>query len=160
MMKMATGEGLPPPAGCRNRSRLAFGGYGGYWRRNSRSILFPEGFRVYRYIYIGERNTSGEPRGAHEGGGRAQGGGRAPCLVDSPEIHRRTSSSYIYISIYPKNFGEHNRSGVPLPEASVATESQSRPVPAPCRRGQSLSGGYLHHPGALHDKEGVVHPRG
>ena len=25
----------------------------------------------------------GEPRGAHEGGGRAQGGGRAPCLVAS-----------------------------------------------------------------------------
>ena len=30
---------------------------------------------------------------------------------------------------------EHNRSGVPLPEASVATENQSRPVPAPCQRG-------------------------
>ena len=33
--------------------------------------------------------------------------------------------------------GEHNRSGVPPPEASVATKSQSRPVPAPCRRGDS-----------------------
>ena len=40
-----------------------------------------------------------------------------------------------YIPIYPKNFGEHNRSGVPPPEASIATESQSRPVLAPCRRG-------------------------
>ena len=26
MMKMATVEGLPPPAGCRNRSILVFGG--------------------------------------------------------------------------------------------------------------------------------------
>ena len=40
MMNMATGEGFPPPAGCRNGSRLAFGGYGGFWRRNSRSIFF------------------------------------------------------------------------------------------------------------------------
>ena len=35
MMKMATEEGLPPPAGCRNGSRLVFGGYGGFWRWNS-----------------------------------------------------------------------------------------------------------------------------
>ena len=41
----------------------------------------------------------------------------------------------IYIPIYPKTFGEQNRSGVPPPQASVATENQSRPVPAPCRRG-------------------------
>ena len=40
-----------------------------------------------------------------------------------------------YIPIYPKNIQEHNRSGVPPPEASVATENQSRSVPAPYRRG-------------------------
>ena len=66
----------------------------------------------------------------------------------------------LYISIYPKTIREHNRSGVPPPEASVAAENQSRPVPAPCQRGQSLSGGHLHHPGALHEEEGVVLPRG
>ena len=31
---------------------------------------------------------------------------------------------------------------------------------APCRKGGTLTGGHLHHPGALHDEEGVVHPRG
>ena len=67
---------------------------------------------------------------------------------------------HLYISIYPKNICEHNRSGVPPPEASVATENQSRPIPAPCRRGQSFSGVHLHHPGALRDEEGVVLPRG
>ena len=41
----------------------------------------------------------------------------------------------LYMSIYPKNIGEHNRSGVPPPQASVAIENQSRPVPAPCGRG-------------------------
>ena len=35
MMKMATGEGFPPPAGCQNGSRLVFGGYGGFWWWNS-----------------------------------------------------------------------------------------------------------------------------
>ena len=30
MMNMTTGEGFPPPAGCQNGSRLAFGGYGGF----------------------------------------------------------------------------------------------------------------------------------
>ena len=41
----------------------------------------------------------------------------------------------LYISIYPKNIEDENRSGVPPPEASVATENQSRPVSAPCRSG-------------------------
>ena len=66
----------------------------------------------------------------------------------------------LYNSLYPKTSRTHNRSGVPPPKASVATKNQSRPVLAPCRRGQSLSGGHLHHPGALHDEEGVVLPRG
>ena len=66
----------------------------------------------------------------------------------------------LYISIYPKNIGEQNRSGVPPPEASIATENQSRPVLAPCRRGGIISGGHLHHPGGHYDEEGVVHPRG
>ena len=50
MMKMATGEGLPPLAGCQNGSRFVFGGYEGFWRRNSRSILLLEVFRVYGYV--------------------------------------------------------------------------------------------------------------
>ena len=51
MMKMATGEGSPLPQGAGTGSRLVFGGYRGLRRRNSRSILFPDGFRVYWYIY-------------------------------------------------------------------------------------------------------------
>ena len=35
--------------------------------------------------------------------------------------------SPIYMSIYPKNIGEQNRSGVPPPQASVATKNQSGP---------------------------------
>ena len=77
--------------------------------------------------------------------------GHAPTLM-AP----LTDFFRLYMSIYPKNIEQQNRSGVLPPEASVATENQSRPILAPCRRG-SLTGGHLHHPGALHDEEGVVH---
>ena len=75
MMKMATREGFPPPAGCRNGSRLVFGGYRGLRRRNSRSRLFSGGFYIYKRFWRREqvRGSPGCPRGR----GRAQGGGRA-----------------------------------------------------------------------------------
>ena len=62
MMKMATGEGLTPPAGCRNRSRLVFGGYGGFWRRNSRSIVLPD-VLGYMEIYRQKKYVRGATRG-------------------------------------------------------------------------------------------------
>ena len=52
------------------------------------------------------------------------------------------------------------RSGVPPPQASVATKNQSGPCSGTLPEEGSLTGGHLHHPGALHDEEGVVHPRG
>ena len=66
----------------------------------------------------------------------------------------------LYMSIYPKNIGEQNRSGVPLLQASVATKNQSGPYSGTLPEGGTLTGGHLHHPGALHDEEGVVLPRG
>ena len=76
-----------------------------------------------------------------------------------PLVAPLTDFFHLYMSIYPKNIRDQNRSGDLPPEASVATKSQSRPVSAPCRRAKSLSGDHLHHLGALHDEEGVVHPR-
>ena len=84
MMKMATGEGLPPPAGCRNGSRLVFGRYRGFWRRNSQTILCFGSFRLRRYIWVQEVR-----QGSHEGptrqGGAPQGGTPPPSehLVSS-----------------------------------------------------------------------------
>ena len=97
--------------------------------------------------------------GAHEGRGRAHPPGARPLPRGHP-FGPPTYSFHPYIPTYPKTSRTNNRSGVSPPEAPVATENQSRPVPAPCRRGQSFSGGHLHHPGALHDEEGVVLPRG
>ena len=67
---------------------------------------------------------------------------------------------HLYIPIYPKTIEGQNRSGVPPPQAYVATKNQSGPCSGTLPEGGYLTGGHLHHPGALHDEEGVVHPRG
>jgi len=118
---------------------------------NWRSYFWKESYRM-------DLNpTSGAKGGAHEGGGRAP---RARPLPHGAPEAPPTYFLHPYILTYPKTSKTDDRSGVPPPEASVAIENQSRPVLAPSRRGQSLSGGHLHHPGALHDEEGVVLPRG
>ena len=86
-----------------------------------------------------------------------QGGVPTPSWAHRGSPDRLLSP--IYISIYPKTFGEQNRSGVPLPLASVATKNQSGPCSGTLPEGGSLTGGHLHHPGALHNEEGVVHSR-
>ena len=55
---------------------------------------------------------------------------RGPLVVPLTDFFR------LYISIYPRNIGEQSRSGVPPPEASIAIKNQSRPVSAPCQRGE------------------------
>ena len=89
----------------------------------------------------------------------------APYPLGAPHPHGPlvaplTDFFHLYILIYPENIKEHNRSGVPPPQASVATKNQSGPCSGTLPEGESLTGGHLHHPGALHDEEGVVHPRG
>ena len=125
----------------------------------------PNGMKPSEKLFLERSNTgdlectSGDQRGEHEAGGRAHPPGRAlhprGTLVAPLMYFFR-----LYISIYPKNIGEQNRSGVPPPQASVATKNQSGPCSGTLPEGGSLTGGHLHHPGALHDEEGVVHPRG
>ena len=86
-----------------------------------------------------------------------QGGAPHPR---GPLVAPRTDFFRLYMSIYPKNIGEQNKSGVPPPQAFVATKNQSGPCSGTLPEGGSLTGGHLHHPGALHDEKGVVHPRG
>ena len=84
MMKMATGEGFPPPEGCQNGSRLVFGGYGGFWRWNSRSILLLD-VLGYMDIYRRKKSIRGATRGPR-GWGRAQGAGAPPCLMATSKL--------------------------------------------------------------------------
>ena len=46
---------------------------------------------------------------------------RGPLVAPLTDFFR------LYISIYPKIIGEQNRSGVPPPQASIATKNQSGP---------------------------------
>ena len=104
-------------------------------------------------------STSEDTGGAHEGGGHAHPLGRAPLPRGAP-VAPPTYSFHPYIPTYPKTSRREPRSGVPPPQASRATKNQSGPCSGTLPEGDPITGGQLHHPGAIHDKEGVVHPRG
>ena len=93
---------------------------------------------------------------------KAWGRGARPPPLGTPStlVAPLTYFFLLYIPIYPKTIGEQNRSGVPPPQASVATKNQWGPCSGSLPEGGSLTNGHLHHPGAPHDEEGVVHPRG
>lgn len=77
------------------------------------------------------------------------------CFVDPPDLFPTPTPL-----IYPQTSRTEPRSGVPPPQASVATKNQSGPYSGTLPEGESITSGHLHHPDALHDEEGVVHPRG
>ena len=81
-------------------------------------------------------------------------------LSHGPHVAPPTDFFRLYIPIYPKNIKTNNRSGVPPPQASVATKNLSGALPGTLPEGDPITGGHLHHPGAIHDEKGVVHPRG
>ena len=78
-----------------------------------------------RRLWVDVREASRKPRGKE-----ARPHPRGPLVAPLADFFR------LYMSIYPKNIGEQNRSGVPPPQASVATKTNRDPVPAPCRRGE------------------------
>ena len=116
--------------------------------------LFLE-WKQSRRLGVDAREASRKPRGRE-----ARPTPWARPHPRGPLVGPLTDFFRLYMSIYPKNSGEHHRLGVPPPQASVATKNQSGPYFGTLPEGGSLTGGHLHHPGALHDEEGVVHPRG
>ena len=64
------------------------------------------------------------------------------------------------IPINTKTPRKKPRSGVPPPQASVATKNKLGARSGTLPEGETITGGHLHHPCGLHDEEGVVHPRG
>ena len=82
--------------------------------------------------------TSEDTGAAHEGGGAPTPLGRAPL----PREHHGGSPTYPlhpYIPTYPKNSKTEDRSGLPPPQASVATK---KPLGSPFRH---PAGGGTHH---------------
>ena len=98
--------------------------------------------------------TSKDTGGAHEGGRRALPPGRAPLPRGAP-VAPPTFSLHPYIPTYPKTSRTEDRSGVPPPQASVATKNHSGARSDTLPKGEPITDGHLHHP----DEEGVVHPR-
>ena len=96
---------------------------------------------------------------AREASRRPRDRGRA-LHSRGPLVAPPTDFFHLYIPIYPKNTEANNRAGVPPPQASVATKNLSGAHSGTLPERGSHTGGHLHHPGALHDEEGVVHPRG
>ena len=100
MMKMATGEGFPLRQGAGTGLvwfSVATEASGG----GTPDLLCSPMVLGYMdiYIYIGGTNTSGDPRGAHEGGGHALGGWARPYLVASsklPCVHFKSSGLFSF----------------------------------------------------------------
>ena len=91
--------------------------------------------------------------------------GGAPSPLGTPPaswgpVAPPTYSFHPYIPSYPKPSRTEDRSGVPPPQASVATKNLSGARSGTLPEGDPITGGHLHHPDAIHDEEGVVHPRG
>ena len=87
---------------------------------------------------------------------------RARPLSRGPLEHPPPPTDFfcLYNPTYPKTIEYQDRSGVPLPQASVATKNLSGAHSGTLPKGEPITGGHLHHPAGLHDEEGVVHPRG
>ena len=122
--------------------------------RNQLEKLFLEGKQPGRLgVHVKKETRNARGRGARHPPGRAlhpRGALVAPL----------TYFFLLYIQIYPKTSRTEDRSGVPPPQAPVATKNQSGPCSGTLPEGDPIIGGHLHHPGAIHDEEGVVHPRG
>ena len=101
MMKMATGEGSPLRQGAGTGSQLVFGGYRSLRRRNSRSILFLDVFRLYGYIYRRKKSVRGATMGPR-GWGRAYPPGRA-LLPRGLLVSFLTSTPSLLDCVYSKN---------------------------------------------------------
>ena len=86
-------------------------------------------------------STSRKQRGRHRAGGRAHPPGHA-LHPRGPLVAPQTDLFRLYISIYPKTIGEPNRSGVPPPQASVATKNQSGPCSGTLPEGESVTEGF------------------
>ena len=102
---------------------------------------------------------SGKHQGGHEARGRAHPPGHA-LHPRGPLVAPPTDFFRLYIPIYPKTIKNQDRSGVPLPQASIASKNLSGARSGTLPEGEPITGGHLYHLGALHDEEGVVHPWG
>ena len=101
------------------------------WNETFRKVIF--GKKAIRETWSARQGINKES--TRQGGAHPPGRALHPR---GPLVAPLTYFFLLYIPIYPKTFGEQNRSGVPPPQASVATKNQSGPCPG------TLPGGIPH----------------
>ena len=104
--------------------------------------------------------ASAAPGGCPEGGTTHLGAPGAPRWVVPTSVASRTPSLHYKFPNIPKPLGVTLDQKSCRRKVSVSAKTNLDHIPAPCRRGEIISDGHLHHPGGHHDEEGVVHPRG
>ena len=114
-------------------------------KRNETFVRIIFGTNVIQESWSGHQERSEEAT-RQEGAPRGARRTPHPC---GPLTAPPTYFFLLYIPIYPENIQEHNRSGVPPPQASVATKNKLGPYSGTLPEGGSLTGGHLHHPDAL-----------
>ena len=100
-----------------------------------------------------------EPQGPHEPPGRAFPPRRA-LVPHGPPVAPLRVIPTPKILINTKTPRNNPRTLTPPPQASVPLKSHLQPFSDTLPERGIITGGHLHHPGGLHDEEGVVHPRG
>ena len=75
-------------------------------------------------------------------------------------LNRSIRKDNFEVVSYPTTSKIEDRSGGLPPQSYVATKNISGARSGTLPEGEPITGGHLHHPGAIHDEEGVVHPRG
>ena len=120
----------------------------------------PSGVWFLERIWSGRLGVQAREGSRKPGDRRARPPYRARPLSCGSLEHLPTDYVRLYKPTYAKNIEYQDRSGVPPPQAFVATRNLSGALPSTLPEGGSFTGGHLHHPGAIHDEEGVVHPRG
>ena len=122
--------------------------------RNQLEKLFLEGKQPGRLgVHVKKEMRKSQGRGARPPPGARPLPHGAPVAPVTYPLHP-------YIPTYRKTSRTEDRSGVPPPQASVATKNQSGPCSGTLPEGDPITRGHLHHPGAIHAEEGVVHPHG
>ena len=142
MMKMATGDDFPLRRSAGTGSRLVFmdtEACGG----GTSDLGLPRGFLEYLTIHRAKRRCGRPPRWAQPTWARVGPQARPHGLCPprgTPQVLPWPTGGLLVHKKSTKN----------------QLEAHSGTLPD----GEIITSGHLHHPGAHHDEEGVVHPRG
>ena len=93
-------------------------------------------------------------------GTRARPGGGGAVVPRGPILAHLDMRPTPKNSINRETPRNNPRTSTPPPQAYVPSKYHLEPCSGTLMEGEIITGGHLHHPGGLHDEEGIVHLRG